>query len=247
MKRHAKNSYSKAKYARVILRLALALAVRHEELLRNPVDHVARLHRNVRMPDTFTTAEITAIRAAIAYWEAGHDVSGPKPDGQLGAIIEVMLGTFARIGEVLAIRRRDIDLNVPSVRIARTIIRPKVEPTTRQEHPKTAQSRRTNELPRFAAHAVQRRLRALNTIDPDALLFCSRGGTPLTTNNVRRQLRHVMGIAGIEGVTPHKFRRTVATTINEQAGVELASQLLGHTDPAITIEHYIHRGETVDP
>lgn len=95
--------------------------------------------------------------------------------------------------------------------------------------------------------AVQRRLRELNTIDPDALLFCSRECTPLTTNNVRRQLRHVMTLAGIEGVTPHKFRRTVATTINEHAGVELASQLLGHTDPAITIKHYIRRNETVDP
>jgi hypothetical protein len=40
---------------------------------------------------------------------------------------------------------------------------------------------------------VQRRLNQLNTIDPDALLFCSREGTPLTT-------------------------------INEHAGVELASQ-----------------------
>jgi len=27
----------------------------------------------------------------------------------------------------------------------------------------------------------------------------------------------------------------------------LASQLLGHTDPAITIKHYIRRNETVDP
>ena len=111
LKRLAKDSYSKAKHARVVLRLALALAVRHEVLLRNPVDHVARLHRDARVPDAFTPEEITAIRAAIAYWEAGRDVSGPKPDGQLGAIIEVMLGTSARIGEVLAIRRRDIDLS----------------------------------------------------------------------------------------------------------------------------------------
>ena len=247
LKRLAKDSCSKAKHARVVLRLALALAVRHEVLLRNPVDHVARLHRDVRMPDAFTPEEITAIRAAIAYWEAGRDVSGPKPDGQLGAIIEVMLGTSARIGEVLAIRRRDIDLSVPSVRITGTIISPKGEPTTRQDHPKTARSRRTIQLPGFAATAVQFRLKQLDTIVPNALLFCSRGGTPLTTNNVRRQLRHVMNIAGIEGVTPHKFRRTVATTINESAGVELASQLLGHTDPAITIKHYIRRNETVDP
>lgn len=247
LKRLAKDSYSKAKHARVVLRLALALAVRHEVLMRNPVDHVARLHRSVRMPDAFTPEEITAIRAAIAYWEAGRDVSGPKPDGQLGAIIEVMLGTSARIGEVLAIRRRDIDLSVPSLRITGTIISPKGEPTSRQDHPKTARSRRTIRLPGFATTAVQRRMKELNTIDPDALLFCSREGTPLTTNNVRRQLRHVMALAGIEGVTPHKFRRTVATAISESASVELASQLLGHTDPAITIKHYIRRNETVDP
>ena len=67
------------------------------------------------------------------------------------------------------------------------------------------------------------------------------------TNNVRRQLRHVMDLAGITGVTPHMFRRNVATAINEQAGVELAAELLGHTDPKITIQHYIRRNEMVNP
>lgn len=246
LKRLAKGSYSKVKHARVVLRLALALAVRHVVLMCNPVDHVARLHRAARMPDAFTPEEITAIRAAIAYWEAGREVSGPKPDGQLDAIIVVMLGTSACIGEVLAIRH-DIVLSVLCVHISGTIISPKGELTMRQYHPKTARSRRMIQLPGFAAHTVQGRLRVLNTIDPDVLLFCSREGTPLTTNNVRCKLRHVMDMAGIEEVTSHKFRRTVATTINESAGIELASQLLGHTDPAITIKHYIWCKETADP
>lgn len=127
--------------------------------MRNPVDHVARLHRDARVPDALTSEEITAIGAAIAYWEAGREVSGPKPDGQLGAIVEIMLGTSARIGEVLAIRRRDIDLSVPSVRITGTIVSTKGEPTIRQDHPKTARSRRTIQLPGFAAQAVQLRLK----------------------------------------------------------------------------------------
>src|SRR5687768_5192088 len=33
---------------------------------------------------------------------------------------------------------------------------------------------------------------------------------------------------------PAHVRRTVATAINEQAGVDLAAELLGHTDPRIT-------------
>ena len=43
------------------------------------------------------------------------------------------------------------------------------------------------------------------------------------------------------------FRRTVATLINEAASVDLAAQLLGHTDPKVTIEHYICRNEQVNP
>ncbi len=56
-----------------------------------------------------------------------------------------------------------------------------------------------------------------------------------------------MNGAGITGVHPHMFRRTVATVINDQASVNLAAELLGHTDPKVTIEHYIRRNEHVNP
>lgn len=82
---------------------------------------------------------------------------------------------------------------------------------------------------------------------PEALIFASPNGTPLTTANVRRQLRKVLGDAGIDGVSPHMFRRTVETVINDQASVNLAAELLGHTDPKLTIEHYIRRNEHVNP
>ncbi|QBE48455.1 tyrosine-type recombinase/integrase [Leucobacter triazinivorans] len=249
LKQLAKQSYNRAKQARVVLRLALGLAARHEVLPRSPMDHVSRLRKPQTTPNALTPAEVNAVRAAIAYWEAGRSYSGPRPDGQLGAIIEVMLGTSARIGEVLAIRRRDIDITsaTPSIRISGTIVTHRGEPTMRQDHPKTAKSRRTVAIPSFTAEAVRRRLTRLDDSSLDALLFCSREGTPLTTNNVRRQLRHVLDLAGISGVTPHMFRRTVATAINEQAGVDLAAELLGHTDPRITIQHYIRRNEMVNP
>ncbi|MDJ1372437.1 tyrosine-type recombinase/integrase [Gulosibacter molinativorax] len=245
----AKQSYNRAKQARVALRLAFELAVRHEVLPRNPMDHVSRLRKPPSTPNALTPAEVNAIRAAITYWEAGRSPSGPKPDGQLGAIAEVMLGTSARIGEALAIRRRDIDVAsaTPSIRITGTIVSHRGEPTMRQDHPKTAKSRRTVAIPSFTAEAVRRRLARLDDASLDAFLFCSREGTPVTTNNVRRQLRHVLDLAGIEGVTPHMFRRTVATAISNEAGVDLAAELLGHTDPKITIQHYIRRNEMVDP
>jgi integrase len=160
-----------------------------------------------------------------------------------------MLGTSARIGEVLAIRRRDVDITsaVPSIRLAGTIVSRNGEPTFRQDHPKTAKSRRIVALPSFASDAVRRRLANAGRLELDSLLFQSRDGTPLTTANVRRQLRRVLGGVGIAGVTPHMFRRTVATAVNDNADVELAAELLGHTDTRVTVMHYIQRRELVNP
>jgi integrase len=101
-------------------------------------------------------------------------------------------------------------------------------------------------LPSFAADAVRRRLAIARDPEPEVLLFQSRDGTPLTTTNVRRQLRNELGGAGIAGVTPHKFRRTVATAVYDNTSVELAAELLGHADTKITVLH-IRRSELVNP
>jgi integrase len=165
------------------------------------------------------------------------------------ARVEGMLGTSARIGEVLAIRRRDLDLTTTpaTLRICGTVISERGVGTYRQEHPKTDRSNRIVPLPAFTAEALRRRLATMSDHSLDALVFRSREGTPLTTANVRRQLRRVLGAAGIEGVSPYMFRRTVATVINEQASVNLAAELLGHADPKVTIGHYIRRNEQVNP
>jgi len=244
----AKQSYNKARQAKVVLRLAFGLAARHEILPRNPMDGIARLHKPPHEVDALTAKDVNAIRIAVRFSETGLSATGPKPDGQLSSIIEVMLGTSARIGEALAIRRRDVDVTgpTPSVAIRGTIVTPRGQAPFRQDHPKTARSRRTVAIPSFTAEALRLRLARMDDSSPDALVFQSRNGTPLTMNNVRRQLRHVLDIAGIEGVTPHSFRRTVATVINDIADVELAAELLGHTDSKITIQHYIKRSEMVN-
>lgn len=249
LKQLAQKSHARAKRAKTVLRLAFGLAVRHEVVPRNPVDGVARQYRPKSTPTALTASEVNAIRAVIKAWEQSRGTSGPNPDGQLGQIVEVMLGTSARIGEVLAIRRCDLDLTTapPMLRICGTVISERGVGTYRQEHPKTDRSNRIVALPSFTAEALRRRLSVMADRSPQALVFRSREGTALTTANVRRQLRKVLGAAGIDGVSPHMFRRTVATVINEQASVNLAAELLGHTDPKVTIEHYIRRNEHVNP
>lgn len=249
LKRLGQLSYARSKRAKTVLRLAFGLAVQHEVMPRNPIDGVSRLHKPKRTPTALTAVEVNAIRAVIKAWEHQRGISGPNPDGQLGQVVEVMLGTSARIGEVLGIRRCDLDLTTApaTLRICGTVISQRGVGTFRQAHPKTDRSNRVVALPTFTAEALRRRLAVSGDRSHDALVFASREGTPLTTANVRRQLRTVLERAGIVGVTPHMFRRTVATVINEAASVDLAAQLLGHTDPKVTIEHYIRRNEHVNP
>lgn len=165
LKHLSKQSYNKARQARVSLRLAFALAVRHEVLPRNPLDHVVRLRKPAHAPDGLPPVEVNAVRAAIGHWETGLSFSGPRPDGQLSVIVEVVLGASARIGEVLAIRRQDIDLTsrIPSIRIAGTVISVRGEPAHRQDHPKTSKSKRTVVIPTFTAEAVRNASRSTPT------------------------------------------------------------------------------------
>ncbi|MFC5175043.1 tyrosine-type recombinase/integrase [Nocardioides taihuensis] len=242
-------SYSMAKQARTVLSLAFGLAVRYDAIAKNPVRDTTRLKKPPSLAMALTAKQVDAIREAVRGWRRAPGTPGPPPDGQLEQIIEVMLGTSARIGEVLAIRRCDVDVTVSpaTVRICGTIVSPSGKPTHRQPHPKTTKSTRTVAVPSFTAEVLRQRLVAVAKDEPEHLLFVTRNGTPLTTNNVRRRLRSVMAEAGIEGVTPHSFRRTVATFIDRASGPDLAAEMLGHTSSKITKEHYIEPDEKVNP
>lgn len=249
LKLQRQKSYSIAKQSKVVLSLAFGLAVRYEAMARNPVRETARLRRPSSSATSLTVPQVQAIRRAVADWRRGEGLSGPPPDGQLEAIIEVMLGTSARIGEVLAIRACDVDLEASpvTVRLCGTIITPKGTPTYRQDQPKTSKSVRTVAVPSFTAAVLRERLALLDGEPEEHLVFFSRNHTPLTTNNVRRRLRAILEAAGIEGVTPHAFRRTVATVVDRAGGADLAAEMLGHTSSDITRLHYIEPDDHVNP
>jgi integrase len=242
-------SYSTAKQAKTVLSLALGLAVRYDALRENPVRETAKLHKPPSQAKALTVEEIEVIRAAARGWRRGAGFAGPPPDGQLEQVIEVMLGTSARIGEVLAIRKCDVDVTVSpaTVRICGTIVSPKGKPTHRQHHPKTQKSTRTVSVPPFVAEVLRQRLVLIAEEDSEHLIFFSRNRTPLTTNNIRRRLRAVLEDVELEGVTPHSFRRTVATFLDRASGPDLAAEMLGHSSTKITKEHYIQPDERVDP
>jgi len=102
--------YTRAKHSRTILSMVLAFAVRREIIPSNPVKETSRMKKPPHAPKALTTEQIAAIRLAAREWRTGEGTMGPRSDGQVRDIIEVMLGTATRIGEVLALRKCDVDI-----------------------------------------------------------------------------------------------------------------------------------------
>jgi integrase len=108
----------------------------------------------------------------------------------------------------------------------------------RQDHPKTASGWRTVTLPDFAATLLRRYVneRSPGLDDP---ILPSHAGTFRNPNNLRRQLRDALAGTEFEWVTPHTFRRTVATVLDRECSTEQAAAQLGHSGTAVTKAHYI--------
>ena len=117
----------------------------------------------------------------------------------------------------------------------------------RQEHPKTHESNRVIAVPQFAADVIRQRLALLDPEDAEHLLFFSRVGTPLVPYNVRRSFWGILLNAGFEGleITPHSFRRTEATLLANEFGIQATVDMLGHTSTSTTKAHYAEPDRTV--
>lgn len=168
-----------------------------------------------------------------------------------------MLGTSARLGEALAIRRGDVDLDAdqPTVTITGTIVLVRGKGHIRQPHPKHSKYWRTITVPSFTRDALRERLAATSELAPEQTVFHTKQGTPLSPANVRRLWRSIRdSSAGLlpEGidlaqVVPHTLRKTVATALDDAAGTDLAAELLGHSSTAVTRAHYVQPRKRVDP
>lgn len=249
--KQAKVSPSQAKQTRTMLNLLFAYATRHDAIARNPVEGTSQLRRTKATPQALTIDQIAAIRKAAAQWRSEPGLPGPKPDGQVRDIIEILLGTAMRPGEVLALRPCDIE-DLPTGMIASingTVVQRKGTGAERQPRPKTDASIRRIPVPEFAADVLRRRIHAMPASARTRTIFASRSGGPLSPYNVRRTFREFLVLAGLvnTGISLRWYRRTGATVIARGIGTEAAAAFLGHTSTVITEGHYIEPNHSVDP
>jgi integrase len=226
---------------RMILAGMFSLAVRFDVLATNPIRE-ARTVRTVRTPArAATVAEFVEIRAAVkAYTQ--RTGPGPHPCPLLPALIDLLAATGCRPNEVLALRWEDVDLaaDPPTVIVTGTLIdhgRIAGMPLHRQDARKGDAPPHTVMLPRFGVDAL---MSLAGESDGPGPVFANREGGWMSLNNMRRSLRDALP-EHLAWVTPHSFRRTVATVVRDALGAELAQQQLSHAKLATTEAHYLQR------
>lgn len=215
-----------AKTTKTVLSGVLGYAAKKGALSSNPLRDVSRIKK--------PAAEPVRVLDLQQLWElrAGLYADRLAVLRDLVEPIDFMLATGGRIGEVLAIRWFDLELDGerPYTRLRATIVKGKV-----QEKPKSESSRRKLYLPPWAVDMLRER-RATVRPNDHQLVFASDRGTPRDPSNVRRQWREARAALGFEWVKPHTFRKSIATLMDD---LELARKQLGHADTRTTEKHYI--------
>jgi len=182
----------------------LDTAVAAGALQVNPVRGSLSISRPPASQVTLYDGEVAEVHAAVRTWLC-KDRPGPRSSGDMADIIELMLATGARIGEVLALRWRDIDLDAGTVEISATIKTESGQGTYR----KALARRRTVDLPEYTKQLLDRRRRVMPANLLDAV-FPTRNATWQQVNNVERRWRQIRREAGLDWITPDLFRRVAA-------------------------------------
>jgi integrase len=155
----------------------------------------------------------------------------PEPSKSL---VWLLVLTGLRIGELLALRWQDVDLDAGVLRVRRTLYEGHFD------EPKTRRSNRS--VPLGPKGVAVLSVRQPATADRDALVFGTQKGTPLCRRNLaNRQLVTTCRELGLEGIRWHSLRHAHATLL-DSAGTPLGTvqALLGHSSSEITRDVYMH-------
>lgn len=258
--RYAANTRRKL---RSIVSGVLQVAVLHEALASNPVRELGRIEqpkgqRKAR-PRGLTLEE----RRGLLDWldGASDDPATLRKQkiaraADLPDLVRFFLGTGLRIGEALATRRLDVNLDGVPVRssdgdvrvlvvtIAGNVTWVKGKGLVRHDG-KSEAALRVIPLPRFAVDMLHRRFEVPGEDDWPVFPAAGRDGrvTYRWPANVRRTLRSVREEVGLDWMTPHTWRRTYATILDDEVTLtdRMKADLMGHAQ--FLKDAYVSRGE----
>jgi integrase len=166
----------------------------------------------------------------------------------------ILAYTGIRVGELVTLKWKDIDLINQTISISKTYYNPKNNALEYQlVTPKTRKSRRKiivdeevihvlTDYKRVQEKVIERLGDAYHNKDFIFAKMERQYGYPIVVKNVRERMKRLLKIARLnEDLTPHSLRHT-HTSLLAEAGVSLEQIMdrLGHTDDQITKNVYLH-------
>ncbi len=183
----------------------------------DPADNLEHPKFENKPPRILTKLEYRSLRDAA------------RADTRILAVIELLLQTGIRIGELAKLRVEDLDLENLSLHV------PPFEDTRE----------RTIPLNKAAAEAIKNYL-PKRTKTPNHALFVTKTGRPLLIRNIRTAIDRYFKVAGIKGAKVNDLRHTwVAFQLQAGVPMTMVSKLAGHKRLSTT-EKYLQfiQGQT---
>ncbi|HTK06309.1 MAG TPA: site-specific integrase [Ktedonobacteraceae bacterium] len=224
-----------------VLHLALDMAVKWGIIPQNVCDLVSppRRARFEIQPLTTEQAEKLLIVVRGHKWEALYILA---------------LVTGLRRGEILGLKWQDIDFKTGTLQVRRILSRVPTKMPGRthvyvEAEPKTKQSRRSVAIAPFALATLaihrtkqqEAKIKAGETWQEHDYVFCTSLGTHLNPNEVVKELKKLLNLAGLPNIRFHDLRHSSASLLLS-LGIhpKIVQEILGHTQISMTMDIYSH-------
>lgn len=163
-------------------------------------------------------------------------------DGKFGALLALMTGL--RIGEVCALRWKDISLDEQTIRVSSTMQRLKnmgegngAKTKILINAPKSDASARIIPLTDYTLELCRMR----KAQSPDAFVLTGEEDRFMEPRTLQYRFEKYTRDCALEGVHFHTLRHSFATRCVEvDFEIKSLSEILGHSSPKITLERYVH-------
>ncbi|MCO6588356.1 tyrosine recombinase XerC [Staphylococcus lugdunensis] len=184
-----------------------------DETVINPFVQLVHPKKEQYLPQFFYEAEMDALFETVL-----HDAKKGLRDR---VILELLYSTGMRVSELVHIKKMDIDLTLPGVKVL-------------------GKGSKERFLPfgEFCKQSIEQYLLEFGPVrqNDHPFLLVNMNGQPITERGVRYVLNDIVKrTAGVTDIHPHKLRHTFAThLLNQGADLRTVQSLLGHVNLSTT-------------